>query len=129
MKTITAILLILTASISMAQKERNESERDKLTATGKAEKRTEKLSELLSLSDEQTEKIYQLNLNHIQKMDELKVERDALKQKHEEAKELIKNEMNSILSAEQKIILAEKREEMRQKRQDKREKCKEDKKE
>lgn len=115
--------MILTLSLSFGQKERGESEREKLTATEKAEKRTNKLVDLLTLSEDQKEKVYQINLNHIEKMEAIKVEKDALREKIKSAHDIAKSEMDAILTSDQKTILDEKREEMKKKRKEKREKC------
>lgn len=127
MKTLAIITLMMSASLSFAQGERSESKNDKLTVTEKAEKRTEKMTELLSLSEEQKEQVYQINIKHIENMDALKIERELLHQKIKSAKDITKSELDAVLSDEQKAILEQKKEEHMKKRKEKREKCQEQK--
>lgn len=127
MKTVTIALALLLGSVSFAQVEEGKRKEDKLSVTEKAEKRTQKMTDLLNLSEDQKEKVYAINLKHVQEMEKLKQEKDELRNKMKASHDFAKKEFDKILSNEQQSILKEKKEEMKKKKKEKRDCCKESK--
>ena len=94
---------------------------EKLSPQEKAEKTTEKMAKVLNLTDEQKEKVLQINLDHAKEMESIRDEGKKLKDKAKEQKESTRDDIESVLTEEQLAIMKEKEEERKQKR---REKCK-----
>ena len=129
MKTVTIVLALLLSSVSFTQKEGGKHRDDKLSVTEKAQKRTQRMNDLLDLSEDQKEKVYAVNLKHAQEMEQFKKEKDELRNRMKAAHDSAKMEFDQILSKEQQSILNEKKEEMKKKKKEKRDCCKESKQE
>lgn len=80
----------------------------KLDPKARAEKKTAKMTEELGLTDEQSRKVYQINLDHFQEMDKMKA---AMK----ESRDTYKSSVDEILTAEQRAKLEEKQAERQEK--------------
>lgn len=91
----------------------------------KAEKRTDRLKEELSLTDEQAEEIRKLEVYHIQEMEELRMKMKALKEEAKAKKEAHKAALDNVLTDEQKAIHDAKIAEMKEKRKECKKQCKE----
>ena len=96
------------------------SENSPLTPEERATKRTEQMKKELSLSEDQSSKIYAINLAHIIEMDKLKEEQKALKEKMKAERESTRLEIKEVLTPEQNLIFDQKVEEQKQKREEKR---------
>ena len=111
-------------SIAQEDKTEKKEKREQLSPEEKADKRTDKLSEILGLDSEQEDKIKAINLDHIMKMEEIKEEHKALKERAKEQRESTRNSIEGVLSPEQNEKLIEKQEEHKKKREEKRrERC------
>ncbi|MCB9225244.1 MAG: DUF4890 domain-containing protein [Crocinitomicaceae bacterium] len=84
----------------------------------RAEKRTEKMAEMLDLTADQKEKILKLNLEHAKEMESIKAEGEKLKEKAKNERDSNKKAVESILTDEQKKILEEKEKEREEKRKE-----------
>ena len=92
-----------------------------MTPEERAEKRTEKMAEVLDLSDDQKKQIKKINLDHAYAMESIHEEGKALKEKAKKQKDDTRNSIESVLTDEQLKILEEKEEERKKRRA---EKCK-----
>lgn len=111
---------------SMAQEDKSEKKekREQLSPEEKADKRTDKLSEIVGLDSEQEDKISAINLDHIMKMDKIKAEQKALKARAKEQREMTLKSIEAVLSPEQNEKFSQKRQEHKKKREEKRkERC------
>lgn len=114
----TVALVVMGVTASYAQK----AERPKLSAEQRAEKAATAMQKKLSLTDDQKQKIQQIELDRIKKNDEWR-EQDmgAMKGKLEERKAFAKankDKIDAILTADQKKVLADSREEMKDRMKD-----------
>lgn len=118
------ILMFLASSVGFSQGDQSKKEGEKkLTVEERADKRTEKMTELLSLTDTQKESVYKINLKHASEMEKLKAEQKVLRDKMKKLHEETKAEMEGVLSAEQQAIMEAKHEEMKKKRDEKKKDC------
>tara|TARA_R110002096_G_scaffold385736_1_gene579589 strand:- start:4 stop:432 length:429 start_codon:yes stop_codon:yes gene_type:complete len=119
MTTIGLGLIMATITPVMAQSDKQDNPKKNvqrsLTIEQKAQKRTDKMTEELGLSEEQAKKVYIVNLKHVKEMEAIHVEMKKLKSKAKSKRENTKNEMDKILTDEQKT----KAEELHQKRKEK----------
>ncbi|UKN03108.1 hypothetical protein K6119_06225 [Paracrocinitomix mangrovi] len=125
-----AACILISTSVGFSQdgkgltEEERKKEMNDLTPEEKAEKRTQKLTTELSLTDEQAVKIKAINLAHIKEMDKIHEEMKALRKKAKEEREKTKNEIEDVLTDEQKEKFEAKIEEHKKKREEhKKEKC------
>lgn len=120
MKTIKSILiaaLILVGEIGFSQGG-NPKDNQQLTPEEKATKRTEQMKKELSLSEDQTTKIYAINLAHIVEMEKLKEEQRLLKEKMKAERESTRLKIKEVLTPEQNVIFDQKAEEQKQKHEE-----------
>ena len=75
--------------------------KEKLTPTQKAEKKTEKLVEVLELDKNQAEKVLSINLNTAREQEALKKEMDQIKQKMKTSRASNQKEIEAVLTQEQ----------------------------
>ncbi|MCG8577318.1 MAG: YidC/Oxa1 family membrane protein insertase [Flavobacteriales bacterium] len=105
-----AMFVFLGGTISFGQggeKEKREMSREefeKMTPEQKATKKTKHMTEELSLTPEQSEKMQALNLEHAKKMEVLRAEKKALREKMKAEKERMEKEMDAVLTPEQKEL-------------------------
>jgi len=94
----------------------------KFTAEQRAEMVSKTMQQKLTLTDDQKQKVYQVELDRIKKNDEWRKEdKNAMNGKTEERKAFLKaskEKMDAILTAEQRKTLAASRDEMRGKMKD-----------
>ncbi|MFA6277171.1 MAG: hypothetical protein WC622_10510 [Pedobacter sp.] len=94
----------------------------KFTAEQRAEMASKTMQQKLALTDDQKQKVYQVELDRIKKNDEWRKEdKTTVNGKTEERKAFLKaskEKMDAILTAEQKKTLAASRDEMRAKMKD-----------
>ena len=104
---------LMIALISPAVAQNNDKPQHKkfkeMTVEERAQKRTDRMTKQLELSDDQAKKVYKINLEHAKKMEELRKQRKAQNEK-------TKAEMDKVLTDEQK----KKAEELRKKHEEKR---------
>ena len=117
MTTIGMGLMIAFISPSFAQDHTNEPKTEKpvLTPTERAQKRTDKMTKQLGLSDDQAKKIYDINLKHATEMESIRAEQEKLRKKAKAQREQSKKEIGDVLTEAQKAKAAE----LKQKKQDK----------
>ncbi len=89
----------------------------------KAEKRTEKMTEELGLSAEQADEIRQLNIYHIQEMDEIRQQMKALKAEAKSKREAHRAKMDKVLTEEQRKIMDEKMAAKKAKHEERKKQC------
>jgi len=120
-------LLIGFASVQgFSQEDRSEKpkkEMKKLTPEEKAKKRTEKMTEVLGLDEDQASKIESINLAHAIEMDKIKLEHKALKEKAKKQRELTESNIKKVLTTEQQVVFDEKRKERKEKHEEHKQKC------
>ncbi len=103
------------------QKEKKE--RVEKSPIEKAEKMTEKMTEDLNLTEEQAEEVKQVNVYHVQEMEEIKQKMKALKAEAKAKREEHKKNVDKILTEEQRKIHAEKIAERKAKREQRKKQC------
>ncbi len=89
-----------------------------MTPDERAEKRTEKMKEELGLSDEQAVKVKELNMNHIQEMEQIRGEMKALRDRKKEMHKEHEGALTGVLTPEQKKIHDQKMAEHKAKREE-----------
>lgn len=111
MTTIGVGLMIAMISPAVAQDKTDQHKKEgkNMTVEERAQKRTDKMTEKLGLSDDQAKDVYKINLEHAKKMEDLRQQKKA---QHEKTKA----ELDKVLTDEQK----KKAEELRKKREEKR---------
>lgn len=116
--TVAFVAMGITASYAQ------QAEKPKLSAEQRAEKAAVAMQQKLALTDEQKQKIQQIELDRIKKNDEWRgQDRSAMKDKMEERKAFAKankDKIDAVLTADQKKILENSRHEMRDKLKDRR---------
>lgn len=90
----------------------------KMSPEERAEKRTDKMTEILNLSDDQKEKIKKINLDHANEMEAIHNEGKLLKEKAKKQKDSTRESIESVLTDEQLKVLKEKEEERNKKRKE-----------
>lgn len=118
---IAAIGFMVAGSYSFAQDgEQGPEKRERVEKSPieKAEKRTEKMQEDLGLSDAQADEIRQINLYHIQEMEKLKQEIQALKAEAKAKREAHKEAIDEVLTEEQRQLHEEKMAERKKKHEE-----------
>ena len=103
------------------QKEKRE--RVEKSPIEKAEKMTERMKEDLNLTEEQAEEVKQVNVYHVQEMEEIKQKMKALKAEAKAKREEHKKNVDKILTEEQRKIHAEKIAERKAKREARKKQC------
>ncbi|MEZ4922089.1 MAG: DUF4890 domain-containing protein [Crocinitomicaceae bacterium] len=120
-KIAVLVLMIGTITVGFAQGGPGGPDREKfkdMSPEERAEKRTEKMAEMLDLTADQKEKILKLNLEHAKEMESIKAEGEKLKEKAKNERDSNKKAVESILTDEQKKILEEKEKEREEKRKE-----------
>ena len=121
---IIAIALMFGAFNGFAQERKTEDKkRTELSPEQRAEKKTQKLTEVLALDEKQAAKIKEINLEHAKKMEDLHKEMKELKAKVKEEKQSTHAKIEKELTDEQKQIMKEKEEERKKKRAEKKKDC------
>lgn len=114
----TVALVVMGITASYAQK----AEGEKLSAEERAEKVATAMQQKLSLTDDQKQKVKQIELDRIKKNDEWRKQDDAtMKQKMEQRKAFAKeskDKLDAVLTAEQKKTLAASRDELKERMKD-----------
>ncbi len=113
-----AILLMTTASFAQEDKK----EHAKKSPKQKAELHTKKLTEDLELTPEQSEKVYAINIGHVEEMEAIKKQMKALKKEAKEKKKAHHEELKKVLTVEQQKKLDTRKEEHKKKREEMRKK-------
>lgn len=90
-----------------------------LSIEEKADKRTEKMTKELGLSEEQAKKVKALNMEHIQKMEETRAKMEAAKKEAHQNREEHEAALKTILTPEQAARLDEIKAEQKEKRAEK----------
>lgn len=116
MKMMMLSLLMIVANVTMAQEGKDG---DSLTVEQRADKRTQKMKEELSLTDAQVKLIYDINLTHITKMEQYRAEMKILREKIKAEKEATRLKIKEVLTPEQNAIFDQKLEEHKKKEQEK----------
>lgn len=116
MKMMMLALLMIVANITMAQEGK---EGDSLTVEQRADKRTQKMKQELSLTEAQVKLIYDINLAHITKMEQYRAEMKILREKIKAEKESTRLKIKEVLTPEQNVIFDQKLEEHKKKEQEK----------
>jgi periplasmic protein CpxP/Spy len=101
MKKTLLITIIFSLSIVTVFAQRG-AEREKMTPEKRAERMTENLSEKLGLSEDQKNRIYQINLDYAKQREaemearraEMKVQREEMRMKNQEQEEKVKEVLN-----------------------------------
>jgi len=113
-------IILATSSTTYAQGHKKEHEgKENLTVEQKAQKRTDKMTKQLKLTDKQATEAYDIHLKHIKEMDKIHSEMKALKAKAKAQRESSKLEMDKILTTEQKAKAKELHEKKMEKRKEK----------
>lgn len=124
---ILTLLMVFVTIPGFSQEDRPEHPKKenmkKLTPEEKAKKRTEKMTEILGLNDDQASKIESINLEHAIEMDKIKLEHKALKDKTKKQREATEINIKSVLTTEQQVVLDEKHEERRKKHEERKKNC------
>ena len=109
MTTIGLGLMIALISPTFAQDKPQKPNKEKtvLTPAEKAQKRTDKMTKQLGLSDDQAAKIYDINLKHANEVEANKAEQQKLREKAKTERENNKTAIDKVLTAEQKAKAAE----------------------
>ncbi len=82
----------------------------------RAEKRTQRMKETLSLTEDQTKKVGEINLKHEVEMESVRVKMRALKEEARVKREAYKKELDQVLTEEQRKLLEAKKAENKEKR-------------
>ncbi len=101
----TAVLFLGLATLGFSQ-EKQEKERERATPEDRAQKKTEMLSKKLSLTKEQQDKVYAINLEQAKKMEEFRSAAEKERAERMEKRKLFfkenDNKIEKILTEEQK---------------------------
>ncbi len=84
----------------------------------KAAKRTERMTEELGLSADQSKRVGEINLNHAEEMEVIHKQMRELKDQAKAKKDAYEKEIDSVLTEEQRVIRAKKMEEHKDKRKE-----------
>jgi Spy/CpxP family protein refolding chaperone len=106
MTTIGIGLMIAIISPATAQEGKPtnaKKEHKDLTPEERAQKRTDKMTKELELSEEQAKQVYAINLNDAKEMEAIRIEKEKLKKRAKAQREKSKAEMDNVLTAEQKV--------------------------
>lgn len=116
---ILAITLTL-AGMATAQVEKTKVK--DLTPTERADRLTENMKKQLTLTPEQEVKVKAINLEHVQKQDEITARIRAAQEEKRQNTEQYKNSLKGVLTPEQQLKAQELMEERKEKAQDRRQK-------
>jgi len=123
---ILAITILFMSNGIMAQetmpvrKAEGEKKHSEMSVEERAQKRTDKMKEELSLDSSQETKIYAINLAHIAEMDKLRAEQKALKEKVKAERENTRTKIKAVLTPDQIVIFDQKAEEHKKKQEERR---------
>lgn len=124
MRTLFRNLMIVSAifftanAFAQPKMDKDTSNRENKTPEERADKRTKEMTELLTLSDDQAKKIYEINLAHIKQMDIYKAEIKIIKEKIKAERESTKKKIDAVLTDEQKQKFEQHLQERAQKKHD-----------
>ena len=108
---------IIFAQDGSAPKPRPEKQMD-YSPQQKAAKRTERMTEDLGLSADQSKKVGEINLKHAEEMEAIHKQMRELKEQAKVKKDAYDKEIDSVLTAEQRVIRAKKMQEHKDKRKE-----------
>lgn len=119
MTTIGIGLMIALVSPTFAQDskkgEDKKEQKKNLTPEQKAQKRTDKMTAELGLSEEQAKEVYEINLKHIKAMTPIREEMKQIKEKAKAERKKAKAEIDKVLTDDQKAKAAELRKNRKEK--------------
>lgn len=102
-------------TVPVKQKPEKKEELQKLTPEERAQKKTDRLTEELGLSEDQSTKVYDIMVDHCKTMDELHAEMKALKMRMKAEREKTDEAIEAVLTPEQLETFRAKKEEMKKK--------------
>ena len=125
---IIAMMISFAAFTSFGQKDNKtdsiqKEKKEKLSPEERAEKRTEKMTKTLSLTENQAAKVIEINMNHAREMAALHTEIKALKEKVRAEKEGTRTKIDAVLTDDQRTIVKQKQEERKEKKAERRKDC------
>ncbi len=107
---------VVCAGVGLAQDEKGD--KDKKTPEERAAHRTDKLTEKLSLNEEQKSQVSVATIDHFKSMKEMKSRMKALKEEMKAERDAYDSKIQSVLTQEQQIKYAEMKEERRKRNKD-----------
>lgn len=112
------IALISPATAQEGKPANAKKEHKDLTPEERAQKRTDKMTKELELSEEQAKQVYAINLNDAKEMEAIRIEKEKLKKRAKAQREKSRTEMDNVLTAEQKVKMEQiKKEKIEKKKQ------------
>ncbi len=120
MKNYILAITLTVAGMASAQVEKTKVK--DLTPTERADRLTENMKKQLTLTPEQEVKVKAINLEHVQKQDEITARIRAAQEEKRQNKEEYKNNLKSVLTPEQQLKAQELMEERKEKAQERRQK-------
>jgi periplasmic protein CpxP/Spy len=120
MKNYILAITLTVAGMATAQVEKTKVK--DLTPTERADRLTENMKKQLTLTPEQEVKVKAINLEHVQKQDEITTRIRAAQEEKRQNKEQYQNSLKGVLTPEQQLKAQELMEERKEKAQDRRQK-------
>lgn len=120
MKNYILAITLTVAGMATAQVEKTKVK--DLTPTERADRLTENMKKQLTLTPEQEVKVKAINLEHVQKQDEITARIRAAQEEKRQNKEQYQNSLKGVLTPEQQLKAQELMEERKEKAQDRRQK-------
>ena len=120
MKNYILAITLTVAGMASAQVEKTKIK--DLTPTERADRLTENMKKQLTLTPEQEVKVKAINLEHVQKQDEITARIRAAQEEKRQNNEQYKNSLKGVLTPEQQLKAQELMEERKEKAQDRRQK-------
>jgi len=120
MKNYILAITLTVAGMASAQVEKTKVK--DLTPTERADRLTENMKKQLTLTPEQEVKVKAINLEHVQKQDEITARIRAAQEEKRQNNEQYKNSLKGVLTPEQQLKAQELMEERKEKAQDRRQK-------
>lgn len=120
MKNYVLAITLTVAGMASAQVEKTKVK--DLTPTERADRLTENMKKQLTLTPEQEVKVKAINLEHVQKQDEITARIRAAQEEKRQNTEQYKNSLKGVLTPEQQLKAQELMEERKEKAQERRQK-------
>lgn len=120
MKNYILAITLTVAGMATAQVEKTKVK--DLTPTERADRLTENMKKQLTLTPEQEVKVKAINLEHVQKQDEITARIRAAQEEKRQNQEQYKNSLKDVLTPEQQLKAQELMEERKEKAQERRQK-------
>ncbi len=120
MKNYILAITLTVAGMASAQVEKTKVK--DLTPTERADRLTENMKKQLTLTPEQEVKVKAINLEHVQKQDEITARIRAAQEEKRQNTEQYKNSLKGVLTPEQQLKAQELMEERKEKAQERRQK-------